>query len=387
MSHFLLTMALNKNGMTLKDVNVVNLSAGDAAAAFMAGRVDAAVVWNPWVNTIQTSGKGKPLFTSKDVPGMVPDLLVVQDKSLKAKRKDFVGMIKAWYDVEAFLRSNPDEAAKIMSKVVGMDAKEYKVFLPGTKFFDQKANLQAFGPATDPTSLLGVAPTISKFLLDNKLMEGKVDFAKGLDAFAGQGSSWRQVSNREHDDAIPTRHPAAPSRHVGDPRAAVPGQYWLFAALGLLAPLALWWLVSSGASVNKVFMPGPVDVFNRLIKWYAEDDLLSDMGISIYRVTAGLALSAVIALPIGLMIGTFRPVQALLEPLTDFHPLHAGGGVHSAGDAVGGHRRVVQDRHHLHRHLLPDGADGGRGCAPRARRADRGGADHGREPRRTRSSW
>lgn len=181
-SHFILTMALNKNGMTLKDVKVVNLSAGDAAAAFMAGRVDAAVVWNPWINTIQASGKGTPLFTSKDLPGMVPDLLVVQEKSLKAKRKDFVGMVRAWYEVEAFLRSNPDEATKIMAKVVGLDAKEYQVFLPGTQFFDQKANLKAFGPATDPTSLLGAAPVIAKFLLDNKLMEGKVDFAKGLDA-------------------------------------------------------------------------------------------------------------------------------------------------------------------------------------------------------------
>lgn len=181
-SHFLLTMALGKNGMTLKDVQVVNLSAGDAAAAFMAGRVDAAVVWNPWINTIQTSGKGKPLFSSKDVPGLIPDLLVAQEKSLKAKRRDFVGMVRAWYDVEAFLRTNPDEATKIMAKVVGLDAKDYKVFLPGTRFFDQKANLKAFGAATDPTSLLGVAPTISQFLLDNKLMEGKVDFARGLDA-------------------------------------------------------------------------------------------------------------------------------------------------------------------------------------------------------------
>jgi len=95
-------------------------------------------------------------------------------------------------------------------------------------------------------------------------------------------------------------------------------QYWLFAALGLLAPLALWWLVSSSASVDKVFMPGPVDVYHRLIQWYAEDDLMSDISISVYRVTAGFALSAVIALPLGLMIGTFRPVQAVLEPLTDF---------------------------------------------------------------------
>lgn len=180
-SHFVLATALAKNKMTLKDVQVVNLSAGDAAAAFLAGRVDAAVVWNPWVNQIQRSGKGKPLFTSKDMPGLVPDLLVAQDKSLKAKRKDFVGMVKAWYDTEQFIRTNPDEASKIMAKVVSAKPSEYKVFLAGTRFFDAKANVQAFGPASDPMSLLGVGPEIAKFLTDNKLLEGKPDFAKGLD--------------------------------------------------------------------------------------------------------------------------------------------------------------------------------------------------------------
>jgi len=95
-------------------------------------------------------------------------------------------------------------------------------------------------------------------------------------------------------------------------------RYWVFALLGLLTPLALWWLVSSSAAVDKVFMPGPVDVYRRLIQWYVEDDLMSDIWISVYRVTAGFALSALIALPLGLMIGTFRPVQAALEPLTDF---------------------------------------------------------------------
>jgi NitT/TauT family transport system permease protein len=95
-------------------------------------------------------------------------------------------------------------------------------------------------------------------------------------------------------------------------------QYWLFAPLGLLVPLGLWWIVSSGAAVNKVFLPGPVDVFNRLVTWYMEDELMSDMGISIYRVTIGFLFSATLALPLALMIGTFRPVQAVLEPLTDF---------------------------------------------------------------------
>lgn len=181
-SHFVLATALAKNGMTLKDIKLTNLAAGDAAAAFMAGRVDAAVVWNPWVNTIQTSGKGKALFTSKDMPGLVPDLLVAQEKAIKAKRKDLVGMIRAWFDVEAFLREQPDEAAKIMAKVVNLKAEEYKVFLAGTRFFNAADNQAALGTAATNNSLLNVAPTISKFLTDNKLLEGKADFAKGIDA-------------------------------------------------------------------------------------------------------------------------------------------------------------------------------------------------------------
>jgi NitT/TauT family transport system substrate-binding protein len=181
-SHFILVNALAKNGMKLSDVKVVNLAAGDAAAAFMSGRVDAAVVWNPWIHTIESSGKGKALFTSKDLPGLVPDLLVAQEKSIKAKRKELVGMIKAWFDTVAFIQAKPDEAAAIMSKVVSMKPQEYKVFLPGTRFFDAKLNQEALGDASKPLSLLAVAPTVVKFLSDNKLIEGKPDVAKGIDA-------------------------------------------------------------------------------------------------------------------------------------------------------------------------------------------------------------
>jgi len=181
-SHFVLVNALAKNGMKVSDVKIVNLAAGDAAAAFMSGRVDAAVVWNPWIHQIESSGKGKALFTSKDLPGLIPDLLVAQEKSIKAKRKDLVGMIKAWFDTVAFIQSQPDEAAAIMSKVVSLKPEEYKVFLPGTRFFDAKLNQEAMGPATQPLSLLGVAPTVVRFLSENKLIEGTPDVSKGIDA-------------------------------------------------------------------------------------------------------------------------------------------------------------------------------------------------------------
>ncbi|NML17159.1 ABC transporter substrate-binding protein [Azohydromonas caseinilytica] len=179
-SHFVLANALARNGLKPNDVKIVNLSAGDAAAAFMTGRVEAAVVWNPWVSQIEKSGKGRPLFTSRDMPGLIPDLLVAQDKAIQAKRKDLVGMIRAWFDTVDYIAKQPDEAVKIMAKVVSLPPADYKVFLPGTRFFDAAANKAAFD-ANNPLSLTAVAPTINGFLTQHKLVEGQPEVARGLD--------------------------------------------------------------------------------------------------------------------------------------------------------------------------------------------------------------
>jgi NitT/TauT family transport system permease protein len=94
--------------------------------------------------------------------------------------------------------------------------------------------------------------------------------------------------------------------------------YWMLAAVGLAVPLAAWTLLAFSGSVSRVFLPGPLDVVQRLGTWFTNDDLLSDILISSFRVVAGWALSALVALPLGLLIGNFRVMQALLEPLTDF---------------------------------------------------------------------
>jgi NitT/TauT family transport system permease protein len=95
-------------------------------------------------------------------------------------------------------------------------------------------------------------------------------------------------------------------------------QYWLFAATGLLLPLVAWALLAGSGWVDPIFLPSPLRVVQRIHSWLMEDGLLGDTSISVYRVGAGFLLSAVIALPLGLLIGAFRPVEALLEPLTDF---------------------------------------------------------------------
>jgi NitT/TauT family transport system substrate-binding protein len=68
-----------------------------------------------------------------------------------------------------------------MAKVVSMKPAEYSIFLPGTRFFDAAANKSALDPA-QPASLQAVAPAIASFLLEHKLIDGKPDAARGVDA-------------------------------------------------------------------------------------------------------------------------------------------------------------------------------------------------------------
>lgn len=98
------------------------------------------------------------------------------------------------------------------------------------------------------------------------------------------------------------------------PRAAI----WGLAAAGLIVPLLIWWGYTALGLANPMFMPGPDAVLARVGRWWSEEGLLTDIGISVYRVMTGFLASALIALPLGLYIGTYRPVQAFLEPLTDF---------------------------------------------------------------------
>ena len=93
--------------------------------------------------------------------------------------------------------------------------------------------------------------------------------------------------------------------------------YLLLALLGLLLPLTAWWLLSMSGLVEKVFMPSPLDVLKRSFIWFSDESLMADIWISTYRVFAGFLLSAILAIPLGVLIGTYQPMKAMFEPLMD----------------------------------------------------------------------
>lgn len=92
----------------------------------------------------------------------------------------------------------------------------------------------------------------------------------------------------------------------------------VLAATGFLLPFLAWMIVSTSGLVDGVFLPTPPQVLRAVRTWALDADLFSDIGISIARVYGGFALSVVIALPLGIALGSLPPVRALLEPLIDF---------------------------------------------------------------------
>jgi NitT/TauT family transport system permease protein len=91
----------------------------------------------------------------------------------------------------------------------------------------------------------------------------------------------------------------------------------LAAGVFLLLGLA-WWAITAAGLVQPLFLPGPAAVWRALVAQAQNGELASDIAISVTRIMLGFALATVMAVPVGIMMGRFRVLDALFEPLVDF---------------------------------------------------------------------
>lgn len=162
--NYLANTCMKKHGVNPSSVNIVSMKTGQAASALMSGRTKLAGMWNPWINRVENKGKGHPLCTSADTPGLIPDLLVARQSVLAKQRKNFVAVARAWFATVAFIKAHPKKAAKIMAPHVKLNPKEYASALKGTKFFGPKLNLKAMSPGKSPVSLFNSTDNTASFL-------------------------------------------------------------------------------------------------------------------------------------------------------------------------------------------------------------------------------
>ncbi|WJY14909.1 putative urea ABC transporter substrate-binding protein [Pectobacteriaceae bacterium CE90] len=111
-SHYLLARALEKSGMTEKDVKVVNTADADLVAAFGTKDVQSIVTWNPLLAEAEKQPDSHLVFSSAQIPGEILDLLVVNTETLKKHPELGKALTGAWYET---LRTMSGDSAKARS--------------------------------------------------------------------------------------------------------------------------------------------------------------------------------------------------------------------------------------------------------------------------------
>lgn len=102
-------------------------------------------------------------------------------------------------------------------------------------------------------------------------------------------------------------------------RRPMPGRGYRALVIASFALVLLAWTwITSQELVNPVFVPGPARVWAAARELFSDGSVWPDLRVSVFRVTAGFVLSVLIAIPVGIVIGSFHAGEAFLQPLTEF---------------------------------------------------------------------
>lgn len=143
-SHFFLLNILRKEGMSSRDIIPIYMEAGDAAVAFMAAKVDAAVTWEPWLSKANQPQFGHMIISSKEAPGIIADFFSFSPETIKNKKKEAAAVLKAWFRSLKFLQENPEKGCEIIGRNLGIGTDEVKGMLVGLHFTSLEENIEYF---------------------------------------------------------------------------------------------------------------------------------------------------------------------------------------------------------------------------------------------------
>jgi NitT/TauT family transport system permease protein len=82
--------------------------------------------------------------------------------------------------------------------------------------------------------------------------------------------------------------------------------------------IAAWVLVTRLGLIDPLFFPSPGAVIERFVRQLANGELVGDTVVSVYRILVGYSLATVMAIPLGILMGSYRLWEAATEPLIDF---------------------------------------------------------------------
>jgi NitT/TauT family transport system substrate-binding protein len=142
--YFTLAWFLKKNGLSVKDVTVVNLEPGPAAQAFVAGQNDAAMTYEPYLSTVRAAPQsGKIIATTLDYP-MIMDTFGCTPKFLAENPKAAQALADSYFEAVALIQKDPAKSYEIMGADVKQTGEQFGASAKYLRWQDKAANQKFF---------------------------------------------------------------------------------------------------------------------------------------------------------------------------------------------------------------------------------------------------
>ncbi len=169
-SYFFFLQALADSSITEDQVNIVEMGSSEAGEAFVAGRLDAAVTWEPYLSSANQREGGHILVSSAEYPRAIIDVLTVSTKFAKENPKAVEALAEAWYKAVEYLEKEPDSAYAMMAAGLTLDAVEVKEMCQGITFVGREGNA-AFNDPANEDNVYAVAELAASYWVEKGLIQ------------------------------------------------------------------------------------------------------------------------------------------------------------------------------------------------------------------------
>lgn len=169
---FILARALEQSGLAWTDVRIVHMAAMDMAAAMAEGKVDAVVTYPPLSLAIVRDGTGREVFSTREIPGEVVDVLAFDESSLVARGDEIRAFVRAFHRAQEYAKANPTESMGIMAAREGISPEEFEAAISGgVRLLGREDQARFLGPGG---SLPGVVASTERILRSIGQLSGEM---------------------------------------------------------------------------------------------------------------------------------------------------------------------------------------------------------------------
>jgi NitT/TauT family transport system substrate-binding protein len=172
---------LKKAGLTEKDVKIKDMLAADAATAFAAKKVDAAVAYEPYLSKIVKAGGGEIIFSTKNT-NLIADAIAVRKTLIQTRKPELQAYLKAVDKAVKLINAGNPEALKIASEKMGASVDDVKAQLTGVKLFDLDGNKTIAFNKTNSNSIIGNLELTAKSAAEFKIISKPIELQSLYDA-------------------------------------------------------------------------------------------------------------------------------------------------------------------------------------------------------------